>query len=96
MKMDKLVFARLVAKIQYLVNQGREIDGNDICHINELVTDVVAGRFTTELLTEMMVAMNAGRKIEAIKAHRLMTGWALKESKDWVEANWFCQPRQEV
>ncbi len=29
----------------------------------------------------------SGKKIEAIKEHRVLTGAGLKESKDWVEAN---------
>jgi hypothetical protein len=33
-------------------------------------------------------AVAQGRKIEAIKTHRLMTGMGLKESKDQVERIW--------
>lgn len=34
----------------------------------------------------MMDAMAAGKKIEAIKRHRTLTGYGLKESKDAIEA----------
>lgn len=37
---------------------------------------------------EYLNAVRANRKIEAIKICRTVTGYGLKESKEWVEAHW--------
>jgi len=36
----------------------------------------------------MMLMVEGTRKIDAIKVHRQLTGWGLKESKDAVEKYW--------
>ena len=40
---------------------------------------------TRKLVVEMFAAMQTGRKIEAIKAYRMLTGDGLKDSKDAIE-----------
>lgn len=37
---------------------------------------------------EMLAAMRDGKKIEAIKYCRTLTGYGLKESKDLIESAW--------
>lgn len=41
--------------------------------------------FTPELLDEMLNMIREGKKINAIKLHREVTGYGLKDSKDEVE-----------
>ena len=46
----------------------------------------MAPAFTPEQKHEIVELLMAGRKIDAIKKHREMTGLGLKESKEAVEA----------
>lgn len=43
-------------------------------------------RINPESVIAMLNFMAEGRKIDAIRMHRQMTGWGLKESKDAIEA----------
>lgn len=88
--MDKLSFARLIA---YLVSATRyEFTNSEIEDIDRLAVlpkppppppqpapSPAEVRF-------MLSAMRDGRKIEAIKSFRTLTGDGLKESKDEIEA----------
>lgn len=50
-------------------------------------------RFPSLRDAEIRSLTNANKKIEAIKLVRSLTGWGLKEAKDWVDLN--CpMPRQ--
>jgi len=40
------------------------------------------------LLKKIQEAVKGGHKIQAIKAIRLLTGWSLKDSKDFIECFW--------
>jgi hypothetical protein len=45
------------------------------------------------VISEARALLARGRKIEAIKLARELTGWGLKESKDFVDGlHWRCQP----
>ena len=71
----------------------REATGVDLAEAKRLVeaeADVIAalpvGSTDDEFDRELLGLVRAGRKIEAIKRHRGRTRFALKESKDYVEA----------
>jgi len=46
----------------------------------------VADQLTDEQMDQVMEALEAGRKIDAIKIYREATGKGLKDSKEFVEA----------
>lgn len=89
MKLDRIAFATL---LNWMGRRGLQLDKGDIEDIDNLI-DVQAPEaqqkpFNIADLSAMMLAMRNGQKIEAIKAHRSMTGYGLKDSKDWVEEYW--------
>jgi ribosomal protein L7/L12 len=89
---------KLVSRITNMAN--RPLDGYEIEDILDLVNVInpppqVAPyvpaptadiNFASGSLYDLMSAIANGRKIDAIKAYRLLTGYGLKESKDAVEA----------
>jgi ribosomal protein L7/L12 len=87
--MDRIGLARLIA---YLCSLSRthSFDRYEIGQIDSIITEslaqkpaaVVPSAADARLLLE---AIASGRKIEAIKAFRCLTGDGLKESKDAVE-----------
>jgi len=50
------------------------------------------GNVEIDTIHAMLKAMQDGQKIEAIKAHRSLTGYGLKESKDIIEKYWTRNP----
>ena len=46
----------------------------------------IAGGTTTSLDDEILTLYKSGRKVEAIKHHRAVTGSSLKEAKDYCDA----------
>lgn len=89
MKLDKIRFARLM---NVLSRWGlHELGEADIREIDDII-DVdmpPAPMMNAETLHVLMSLMQEGtKKIEAIKQHRMMTGYGLKESKDIVEKYW--------
>lgn len=90
MKLDKIKFARLVG---YISNCGITLGSPDIEFIDELidinVPDPKPGQADPADVNALMALMAEGtRKIEAIKVHRRLTGYGLKESKEAVEEFW--------
>lgn len=59
-------------------------------HIKNELEKLQASTFTADVVRRevgiLMNNLNGGSLIEAIKAHRALTGYGLKESKDAVEA----------
>ena len=56
------------------------------------VPEPVANKAYCADVDNLLMLMNEGtRKIEAIKAYRILTGAGLKESKDAVEKYWNCK-----
>lgn len=57
--------------------------------INFLVTQIIDQEYEqnniTEQVREILYADGTTNKIAAIKKHRELTGFGLKESKEWVE-----------
>lgn len=92
--MDKIGLAMLCSYITMIIHRGNLclscIDVSEIEKICQPIKPEPA-RADNKLLCEMMDALRDNKFIEAIKAHRMLTGLPLKESKDQVEAwrNWF-------
>lgn len=93
MKLDKLKFAKLVSYIS--AKCGYELDPDDIDHLDEIVDINVPEAKADTIYPQasdvnaLMALMAAGtQKIEAIRLHRKLTGYGLKESKDAVEEFW--------
>jgi ribosomal protein L7/L12 len=87
MKLDKIRFAKVVALI---VTEYQRISENFISELDHIIDiEVIAPAMNVEQLHTLMSIMQRGtNKIDAIKLHRAMTGWGLKESKDAVEDYW--------
>lgn len=80
--MEKIAFAQLTALIGSL--SGKALDRGEIEHIEYLIRN--GNGAALDDVHVLMRAMADGRKIEAIKAYRTLTGYGLKESNDAVEA----------
>lgn len=89
MKLDRIKFAHLVA---HCVGNGMNDGEWEISRLDDLteinVEPVPVPYADATIVNELLKAMKDGRKIEAIKAYRSLTGLGLKESKDAVEAQW--------
>lgn len=91
MKLDKIKFAQVVAFIVDAMRTG--FDDEAIRTLDNMIDiDVqpveLPGKANPADLGMLMKAIHEGRKIEAIKAYRNMTGCGLKEAKDAVEKDW--------
>ncbi len=90
MKLDKIKFARVIA---HCVSNGMSAGEYEVDTLDTLIdVDIpqpdIAYPSAADI-TQLMFLMSAGtQKIEAIKLHRKLTGWGLKESKDEVEKYW--------
>lgn len=94
MKLDKIRFAKVVAFI------GRQFNSAELSELDSLidiaVPEIPQGKADAEQLERLMFLMAQGtRKIEAIKYHRTLTGYELKESKEAVEKYWVSKPSNE-
>lgn len=95
MKLDKIRFASLVGFIscRYALtltqDDMREMD--ELIDIDAPIAEQIYA--STSDINQLMALMQAGtQKIEAIKLHRKLTGWGLKECKDQVEKYWVSRP----
>lgn len=90
MKLDKIKFASLVGFIS--CRYALTITQDDMHEIDNLIDiDVPQPEQiypNASLVTDLLVALRDQKKIDAIRAHRAMTGMGLKESKDEVEKYW--------
>src|SRR5690349_16680844 len=87
MTMDKIAFARLIAYIIALT--GADLSEAQIMKIDSLTKQPIPEprrNASPAEITALFEAMLSDRKIEAIKIHRTLTGYGLKESKDAVES----------
>lgn len=82
---DPIKFATLISYITTL--RGSGLNDYDIQPIATLI-DTLGGSQSVESVDRLLSHMAAGRKIEAIKEYRIMTGAGLKDSKDAVERYW--------
>ena len=94
MKLDRLKFAKLIA---HCCSNGLSTDDWEIERIDELCeyeapAQPVGTAKCSDVDSLMMLMAEGTRKIEAIKAYRVLTGAGLKESKDAVERYWVSKP----
>jgi hypothetical protein len=90
MKLDKYKFANLIAMIS---GWGCTLDPYRIQDIDDAITIDMPepANYYPDIsdINKLMQLMAAGnQKIDAIKLHRKLTGYGLKESKDMVEKYW--------
>lgn len=88
--MDKIKFGHLMAYLGHL-SIGRTFTLNEVYDIHQTIVDGMQLGYDDRLMSDMLAAMKSGRKIDAIKAHRAMSGFGLKESKDFIEQHWITQ-----
>lgn len=86
-KLDKMKFARVVA---HCVSNGMSAGEYEVNTLDELIDIEVPvqdnPRVSQEAVNELLALMAEGtRKIEAIRAYRVLTNAGLKEAKDAVE-----------
>jgi ribosomal protein L7/L12 len=91
-------FGALVSAFTEMLNnrEYRSLDMGDCNRLEHLVLNAVetpelvqeAPKADPNLIKSLLWAIKDGRKIEAIKCHRMLTGYGLKESKDAIEAYW--------
>lgn len=95
-KLSRKQFARLIGYVTFM-NKGNicEADIDMIDHLCEIeepqAVEPVRVYYNNKDVELLLQAMHNGRKIEAIKYHRLITGFPLKESKDVIE-RWWIEP----
>lgn len=90
MKLDKIKFGKLIA---HLCSNGFSAGDWEIERLDELIDFEVPEQPSSIAkcsdVDQLMALMAEGtRKIESIKAYRILTGAGLKESKDAVEKYW--------
>lgn len=87
MKLDKIRFAMLVS---WISRRGAvELNAGDCSELDNLIDVPMDVEFTSvEKVDDLLKSISEGRKIDAIKAYRALTGSGLKESKDTVEMFW--------
>lgn len=89
--MDKIQFAHLVSyissKFAITMNYSELHNLEDIVKPNEVIVTEPAFNHiqAAQEMRNMITAIKAGRKIDAIRSHRMITKEGLKESKDEIE-----------
>ena len=100
MAISDIKFAHFMAYLGYLRGQGGTFHHHETSDVYVMITDMMAEQkpdyvYNHGLLIEMLTAMKSDRRIDAIKAHRAMSGFGLKESKEFIEMHWMAQaPKQ--
>ena len=82
---DPIAFARLISQITHVT---REILEEFTIKEIAVTVDSFSAGASISSINQLLAAMRDGRKIEAIKEYRSLTGMGLKESKDAVEMYW--------
>jgi ribosomal protein L7/L12 len=80
---DKVSFAQLIALICRMT--GNLLDKAEITEIEDAITRGMPKVANPDLIEDLLASMKAGKYIDAIKAHRALTGFGLKESKDVID-----------
>lgn len=90
MKLDKIKFGMLVSWISRRGNV--QLDAGDCSDLDNLIDvpmpDVSTDQVNPSRVDDLLKSISEGRKIDAIKAYRALTGSGLKESKDAICMNW--------
>jgi ribosomal protein L7/L12 len=93
--MDKFHLAHLISFVQHLAYNQRVFEADDIAQIDKIICNGMPQQpiqnYNDRALSDMLTAMKDGRKIDAIRHHRAMSGFGLKESKDFIEQHWITQ-----
>ena len=89
MKLDKLKFAQVIAYISSFYY----MDAENIDRLDQLIdiavpTQPVNTANCSDVDNLMALMVEGTRRIEAVKAYRVLTGAGLKEAKDAVEKYW--------
>lgn len=90
MALTMKTFGRLISVVTNFVNFSLEDDQIDLLHdiamniatVEPKISDILPPKIN---LVPLFDAMIEGKKIDAIREHRSLTGMGLKESKDEVE-----------
>jgi hypothetical protein len=99
MKLNKLAFAKVIA---HCVGNGFSAGDWEVERLDELidfevpVPDVMPTVNPLDIDYLMALMAEGTRRIEAIKCHRKITGYGLKESKDTVEKYWVSKPIEKA
>jgi ribosomal protein L7/L12 len=80
---DKLLNRAISAEVAVVQERAR---ANAAIERADNLAKERCGVISVQHVHDLMHHMANGRKIEAIKAHRTMTGFGLKESKDAVDS----------
>ena len=83
---SKLKFAKFVAYVANLVE--RQLDDDEVERLDELTRNEEPLKAEPGAVNEILSAMFAGRKIDAIAAYRNLTGASLVSSKTAIEGYW--------
>jgi ribosomal protein L7/L12 len=86
----KIKFAKLISLITVVSNT--RLSEEAIEQIDQIVSEESAFRADPQSINELLRQMKLGNKIDAIRQYRALTGAALKDSKDAVEAFWSYPP----
>lgn len=92
--MNKIKFAVLMAYIQRLIFNQNQLSYYEVEEIEKLIKEGMEDtntepKITTTLLHYFIRIMHKGEnRTEAIKLHHMMTGYALKESKNFIDSCW--------
>jgi hypothetical protein len=94
MKLDKIKFARVIA---HCISNGMSAGEYEVDTLDTLIDIDVPqvqpyGAMPADIERLMHLMAEGTEKIEAIKIHRKLTGFGLKESKDAVEKYWPVKP----
>jgi len=77
--LDKIKFAELVA---WICTKGAHLDVSDIQDLDRIVA---SNTISTDEVVNMLKAMNDGRKIDAIRSVRTLTGLDVLDAKILIE-----------
>ncbi len=81
--------ACLVSFVTALAGRQMTIDEiHTLDHLAKLGNEAGKASVNGQAVAAMLDAIKKGSKIEAIREHRAMTGYGLKESKDEIEKYW--------
>lgn len=101
MKLDKIAFARVIQYVGELVQSGTFYhnaitDLDNLIEIDVPATEVQVVRPNVADIHAMLDSIKNRRKIDAIKCHRSITGYGLKDAKEVIESYWPEQGASEV
>jgi ribosomal protein L7/L12 len=82
----KVKLAKIISIVTHLAE--RQLDDDEIERFDSILALETPYRADPGSVNEVLSAMYGGRKIEAIKAYRNLTGASLVDSKNAIEGYW--------